>query len=264
MVIHRVPGGSARRRVGTSGRTGIISDRLARRARYIPAAGLDHCHGDATVIIDVDLQDPPEVIPQLVAQWQAGYDDVYAQRLEREGESWLKRATSYEFHRVVKRMGRVEIPEATGDFRLLSRRAVTSLLELREQPRFMKGLYLWVGYPSAAVPYQRRRGGRHDQVELLEALEHRAGRYHAVFHRAAESGDVPGIRDHAPVLRPRDRDHFQGAGLRRSGARLSVADGRRAVSRWRATRGARHHAGRSGLRRRRSASHAQPMYPDSP
>jgi polyisoprenyl-phosphate glycosyltransferase len=122
-------------------------------------ADRDHCHGDATVIIDVDLQDPPEVIPQLVAQWQAGYDDVYAQRLEREGESWLKRATSYAFYRVVKRMGRVEIPEDTGDFRLLSRRAVTSLLKLREQHRFMKGLYRWVGYPSAAVPYQRRRGG---------------------------------------------------------------------------------------------------------
>lgn len=118
-------------------------------------AGLDHTHGGAIVVIDADLQDPPELIPELVNQWQAGYDNVYAKRLERDGETFLKKATAHAFYRTIQKMSRVKIPEDTGDFRLLSRRAVDSLLQLREQHRFMKGLFTWIGYPSIAVPYKR-------------------------------------------------------------------------------------------------------------
>lgn len=118
-------------------------------------AGLDHADGDAVVIIDADLQDPPELIPELVAGWQNGYDVVYAKRTSRQGETFLKRFTSYGFYRVVQRMTRIRIPEDTGDFRLLSRRAVAALRRLRERNRFMKGLFAWIGYPQLAVPYER-------------------------------------------------------------------------------------------------------------
>jgi glycosyltransferase involved in cell wall biosynthesis len=125
-------------------------------------AGLDHADGDAVVIIDADLQDPPELIPELVARWGHGYDVVYARRTERKGETLLKRATAYLFYRLLQRLGSVRIPEDTGDFRLLSRRAVRALRRLRERHRFMKGLYAWIGYPQASVEYQRspRQAGR--------------------------------------------------------------------------------------------------------
>jgi len=119
------------------------------------AAGLDCARGDAVVVIDADLQDPPELIPELVKHWQAGYDGVYAVRLSREGESWLKKTTAHFFYRIINRLSRVPIPEDTGDFRLLSRRAVDSLNKLREQHRFTKGLFTWIGYPQKAVHYHR-------------------------------------------------------------------------------------------------------------
>ena len=118
-------------------------------------AGLDHARGEAVVVIDADLQDPPEVIPALVAAWRSGFDMVYAQRRVREGETWLKRATADGFYRVMQRVGGVRLPRDAGDFRLMSRRAVDALLRLREQHRFMKGLFAWVGYPSVAVLYDR-------------------------------------------------------------------------------------------------------------
>lgn len=118
-------------------------------------AGLDHTHGDAVVIIDADLQDPPELIPELLAQWQAGYDVVYAQRTSRAGESMTKKTTAALFYRLMRRISRVGIPVDTGDFRLLSRRAVAALAGLRERHRFMKGLFAWIGYEQTAVPYQR-------------------------------------------------------------------------------------------------------------
>ena len=118
-------------------------------------AGLDHARGEAVVMIDADLQDPPELIPALVEQWRAGWDMVYAQRRVREGETWLKRATADGFYRVMQRLGRVKLPRNTGDFRLMSRRVVDALLQLREQHRFMKGLFAWVGFPSIAVQYDR-------------------------------------------------------------------------------------------------------------
>lgn len=118
-------------------------------------AGLDHARGDAVIVIDTDLQDPPELIPQLIEEWRNGYDVVYAKRTAREGESALKKATAAVFYRVIQRVSRVRIPEDTGDFRLLSRRAVEALVQLREQHRFMKGLFSWIGFPQKAVLYRR-------------------------------------------------------------------------------------------------------------
>jgi glycosyltransferase involved in cell wall biosynthesis len=125
-------------------------------------AGLDHAPGDAVVVIDADLQDPPEVIPLLVAKWREGHDIVYAQRRAREGETFLKRSTASLFYRVMRRSSRIDLPVDTGDFRLLSRRAVDNLLQLRERHRFMKGLFAWVGYDQAAVIYDRapRQAGK--------------------------------------------------------------------------------------------------------
>lgn len=118
-------------------------------------AGLDHARGDVVVVIDADLQDPPELIPQMIEQWKSGYDVVYAKRSVREGESWLKKITSKIFYRIMQRVSRVDVPSDTGDFRLLSRRAVDALHQLRERHRFMKGLFAWIGYPSTAVLYRR-------------------------------------------------------------------------------------------------------------
>jgi glycosyltransferase involved in cell wall biosynthesis len=118
-------------------------------------AGLHHARGDAVVVIDADLQDPPELIPQLVAEWQAGFDMVYARRTGRDGETAMKKASAALFYRVIRASSKVEIPRDTGDFRLLSRRAVDALRRLREQHRFMKGLFAWIGYPQKAVSYRR-------------------------------------------------------------------------------------------------------------
>jgi glycosyltransferase involved in cell wall biosynthesis len=106
-------------------------------------------------VIDTDLQDPPELIPELVAKWREGFDVVYARRTARDGETLMKKTTARLFYRIIQTMSRVEIPEDTGDFRLLSRRAVAALRQLREQHRFMKGLFAWIGYPQAAVYYRR-------------------------------------------------------------------------------------------------------------
>ncbi len=119
------------------------------------SAGLDHAETDLVIVIDADLQDPPELIPQLIDGWRQGYDVVYAQRLTRAGESWFKRATASAFYRLVGRVSHVKIPRDTGDFRLLTRRAVLAVRQLREQHRFMKGIFTWVGFPQLAVPYHR-------------------------------------------------------------------------------------------------------------
>lgn len=119
------------------------------------SAGLDHSSGEAVVVIDADLQDPPELIPELFAYWEQGYENIYAKRIKREGETWLKKLTSHIFYRFIRFISRVKIPEDTGDFRLLSRRAVDALSQLREQHRFMKGLFAWIGFSEKAVPYQR-------------------------------------------------------------------------------------------------------------
>lgn len=124
-------------------------------------AGMDHAHGDAVIVIDADLQDPPELIPEMIEQWQSGFDVVFAQRISRAGESAFKKTTAHIFYRIIQKISRVHIPHDTGDFRLLSHRAVEALSCLREQHRFMKGLFAWIGYPQKAIQYERdaRYGG---------------------------------------------------------------------------------------------------------
>ncbi|OJT01491.1 glycosyltransferase family 2 protein [Marinobacter nauticus] len=118
-------------------------------------AGLDHVDADAIVIIDADLQDPPELILDMLALWKKGYDTVYGQRTERHGESFVKKLTASAFYRLMAHVGRFSIPRDTGDFRLLSRRAVNALRCLPESNRFMKGLFSWIGYPQIALQYSR-------------------------------------------------------------------------------------------------------------
>jgi polyisoprenyl-phosphate glycosyltransferase len=120
------------------------------------SAGLDFADGDWVVLIDADLQDPPELIPTLLAKAREGFDTVYARRAARLGESFTKRATASVFYRLMGRLSRrVEIPADTGDYRVISRRAVLALRQIKERNRFMKGLFAWIGYPSAAVTYVR-------------------------------------------------------------------------------------------------------------
>jgi dolichol-phosphate mannosyltransferase len=118
-------------------------------------AGLDHSDADATVIIDCDLQDPPELIPELAAKWREGCDVVYAVRDSREGETWLKKFLAAAFYRVFQSLVKVPIPANTGDFRLVDRKVVDALREVRELHRFMRGLTCWVGYRQCAVHYHR-------------------------------------------------------------------------------------------------------------
>ena len=119
-------------------------------------AGLDYADGDAIILIDADLQDPPEVIPDLIVPWaEGGADVVNAQRRSRAGETWFKRTSAHAFYRLMEHVGRAPMPRNVGDFRLLSQEVVRDLKRLREQHRFMKGLFAWVGYRQVTVPYDR-------------------------------------------------------------------------------------------------------------
>ncbi|MFZ2752248.1 MAG: glycosyltransferase family 2 protein [Lysobacteraceae bacterium] len=118
-------------------------------------AGLDQVREGAAIILDADGQDPPELIPQFVAKWREGYDDVHGTRTARDGEGWFKRTTAHGFYRVMQRLSKTPIPTDTGDFRLLSPRSLAALRELRERHRFMKGLFGWVGFRQVSIPYHR-------------------------------------------------------------------------------------------------------------
>jgi glycosyltransferase involved in cell wall biosynthesis len=118
-------------------------------------AGLDHARGAAAVVIDTDLQDPPELIPALVSKWREGFNVVCAERRARHGETWLKRSTARLFYRLMSRVGEMPLPENTGDFRLLDRRSLDALAACRERRRFMKGLFAWVGFQQARIVYDR-------------------------------------------------------------------------------------------------------------
>jgi polyisoprenyl-phosphate glycosyltransferase len=118
-------------------------------------AGLDHASGDAVVMLDADLQDPPELIPRMLDHWRAGCDVVYAVREQREGESRFKLATARWFYSLFDKLAQVELQHNSGDFRLLDRRALDALLSMRERNRFLRGMTVWVGYTQAAVPYRR-------------------------------------------------------------------------------------------------------------
>ncbi len=118
-------------------------------------AGMDYARGNAVVTIDSDLQDPPEVIPDLVRRWHEGYEVVYAVRSEREGETWFKLATADLFYRIIQKLTSVTIPMEAGDFRLLDRKALAYLKAMREHDRFVRAMTSWVGFSQTGVPYRR-------------------------------------------------------------------------------------------------------------
>ena len=118
-------------------------------------AGLDYATGDAAIFMDADLQDPPELIPELIKYWEQGYDDVYARRRTREGETFFKKFTSKMYYRVLQKMTKVEIQVDTGDFRLLDRRCINALKKLRESQRNTKSMFSWIGYNKKEVLYDR-------------------------------------------------------------------------------------------------------------
>lgn len=118
-------------------------------------AGLDYAKGDAVIILDADLQDPPELIPEMIIYWEQGYDDVYAKRKSRKGETWLKKFTSKMFYKILQHVTDIEIQKDTGDFRLLDRRCVEALKQFRESQRYTKGLFSWIGYNKKEILYDR-------------------------------------------------------------------------------------------------------------
>jgi len=152
----------------TDGSTNLIREYHDRDPRVVPVifarnfghqiavtAGLDYAHGDAVVIIDSDLQDPPEVILDMVAKWKEGFEVVYAVRTEREGETWFKEFTASLFYRLIYRITDVDIPLDTGDFRLLDRKVVDVMGQMRERHRFLRGMSVWVGFRQTGVGYKR-------------------------------------------------------------------------------------------------------------
>jgi dolichol-phosphate mannosyltransferase len=130
---------------------------LSRNFGHQPAltAGLDHARGDAVVMLDGDLQDPPEVIPQMLEHWRHGIDVVYAVRRQRPGETVFKRTSARWFYRLFRRLTRMDLPVESGDFRLMDRRALDALLAMPERARFLRGMTVWIGFTQAAVPFVR-------------------------------------------------------------------------------------------------------------
>jgi glycosyltransferase involved in cell wall biosynthesis len=118
-------------------------------------AGLDRAEGDAVVIMDGDLQDPPEFVPELVARWREGYEVVYAVRADRAAEPFLKRVATSAFYRLLRRVTPLEIPVDVGDFRLVDRKALLEFRKLREHDRYVRGLFAWVGFSQIGLPYKR-------------------------------------------------------------------------------------------------------------
>jgi polyisoprenyl-phosphate glycosyltransferase len=118
-------------------------------------AGLDYAQGDAVIILDADLQDPPELIPEMITYWEQGFDDVYAKRKNRAGETWIKKATAKTFYKLLKKTTRIPIQENTGDFRLLDRRCVEALKQMRETQRYTKGMFSWIGYNKKELLFDR-------------------------------------------------------------------------------------------------------------
>jgi len=141
----------------------VIAISLSRNfgKEYALTAGLDFARGEAVITLDADLQDPPELIPQMLEAWQDGYDVVTMRRVSREGETMAKRSSAWLFYRLLNRISDVPIPPDTGDFRLLSEKAVRAVRQLPERVRYMKGIFAWIGYRRKEIPYERssRTGG---------------------------------------------------------------------------------------------------------
>jgi glycosyltransferase involved in cell wall biosynthesis len=118
-------------------------------------AVLDYAEGDAVILMDVDLQDPPELIPEMIKEWENGYDDVYARRRSRTGETWFKKTSAHYYYRLLQKFADIDIPADVGDFRLLDRQAVNALCSLREKQRYTKGLFSWIGYNKKELLFDR-------------------------------------------------------------------------------------------------------------
>ncbi|MBC2159784.1 glycosyltransferase family 2 protein [Listeria booriae] len=118
-------------------------------------AGFDYAHGDAVIILDADLQDPPELISQMLEYWEDGYEDVYAKRSSREGETWLKKWTSKKYYKVLQKMATIDIPKDTGDFRLLDYKCIEALRTMRESQRYTKGLFSFIGFRKKEILFER-------------------------------------------------------------------------------------------------------------
>ena len=164
-------------------------------------AGLDFATGRAVVPMDADLQDPPELIPEMLRLWRDGHDVVLAHRAARPEDGALKRATAGWFYRVIGRLSQTRIPPDVGDFRLMDARVVAALALLPERSRFMKGVFAWLGFRTATVEYQRPARARRDQAELAAPLGPRARRHRLVHGGAAE--DLELCRLHGGVRRRR-------------------------------------------------------------
>jgi glycosyltransferase involved in cell wall biosynthesis len=132
-------------------------------------AGLDFAEGDAVILIDADLQDPPELIQQMVEEWEKGYDDVYARRRSRAGETWFKKASAHWYYRILQKFADIDIPSDVGDFRLLDRQAVDALCSLRERQRYTKGLFSWIGYNKKELLFDREpRAAGNSKMNFLK------------------------------------------------------------------------------------------------
>lgn len=118
-------------------------------------AGLDYIDADAVILMDADLQDPPALLPEMLAAWEAGYQDVYARRRSRAGESWMKRASAHIYYKLLQHMANIDIPVDVGDFRLLDRQAMEALRAMRERQRYTKGLFSWIGYRKKEILFDR-------------------------------------------------------------------------------------------------------------
>jgi glycosyltransferase involved in cell wall biosynthesis len=135
-------------------------------------AGLNHARGDAVILMDADLQDPPELIPQMVSEWRKGTDVVLMKRRSRAGESWLKRTTASLFYRLINRISDAPIPVDTGDFRLMSRRTIDALNQLPERNRYLKGMFAWVGMPTVTLGFDRDpRAAGHTKWNYFKLLQ---------------------------------------------------------------------------------------------
>ena len=132
-------------------------------------AGLDFAEGDAVILLDADLQDPPELIPQMIDEWEKGYDDVYARRRSRAGETWFKKASAHWYYRILQKFADIDIPSDVGDFRLLDRQAVDALCSLRERQRYTKGLFSWIGYNKKELLFDREpRAAGNSKMNFLK------------------------------------------------------------------------------------------------
>ena len=192
------------------------------------SAGLDFAVGEAVIVMDADLQDPPEVVPQLVAKWREGFEVVYAVRKRRHGERWLKRVTASAYYRMLQKLSSVEIPVDVGDFRLVDRRALDTFRSMRERNRYVRGMFSWIGFKQTGVEYERaeRYAGR-PEVLVPEVAAARDGRTGQLLERAAS----PRARSGASSSRSSRSSPGSPLSSRSSKARSSFRAGRRSSSR---------------------------------